>query len=103
MQQQLQERYNIELIFLPIPNKISIYHNLVTDRAYNNLLPRIYEGLAQRNVKCIDVYHPFLSAPETLYYSTDTHWNKAGVDYALNASLHYLDSIGVIDLDTLPK
>lgn len=81
---QMKDELNMEMIFLPIPNKYTLYHGVVNDDPYNNFLPLIYEGLRERNVSCIELYEDFLNNEEVLYYGTDSHWNKKGVDIALS-------------------
>lgn len=80
---QLNDKYNIEFIFLPIPNKYTIYHTVINNDEYNNLLPRIYTGLKNRNVKVCEVYNTFLESKLELYFPTDTHWNGDGVNLTL--------------------
>jgi len=83
LRQQLKAQYNLELVFMPIPNKYTIYHRLVNNDAYNQLLPRLYDGLEKRGVKVVRLYEPFRQSPKMLYYPTDTHWNRDGVSLAL--------------------
>jgi len=91
---QLKEKYDLEMIFMPIPSKYTIYHKLINDDPYNNLLPRIYEGLAVRGVPYIDIYHDYSDSDEILYYGTDTHWNIKGLDIALENTLEIIDGLG---------
>jgi len=81
---ELKEKMNMEMVFLPVPNKYTIYHTVVNNDPYNDFLPRLYAGLKKRNVPCVELYDDFLNAQDTLYYGTDTHWNKNGVDIALH-------------------
>jgi hypothetical protein len=89
---QLKEKYNIEFIFLPIPNKYTIYHKILNNDEYNNLLPRIYSELKKRNVKVCNVYDVFMNSDKELYYPTDTHWNEEGVKVTVNELVKFLDT-----------
>ena len=90
---QLKEKMNMQMIFLPVPNKYTIYHSVVNDDPYNEFLPRLYSGLSERNVPYVDLYNEFMSADDTLYYGTDTHWNKKGVDIALKELVEKLNAL----------
>lgn len=84
----LKRHYNLEFVFLPIPAKYTIYHKLVNNDQYSAFLPRIYEGLHQRGIPVIELYDVYRNHPETLYYGTDTHWNKKGMEIALDSTLN---------------
>lgn len=78
----LKEKYNIEFVFLPVPNKYTIYHKILNNDEYNNFIPRICSELKKRNVKVCNLYDIFINSDKQLYYSTDTHWNEEGVKIA---------------------
>jgi hypothetical protein len=80
---RLKEKYNLDMVFMGIPSKYTIYHKLLNDHKYNNFLPRLYKGLEERGVPTITVYDDYIKSKEILYYGTDTHWNKKGLDIAL--------------------
>jgi hypothetical protein len=86
----LKEQYNLNLVFLPIPNKYSIYHTQVNNDKYNDFLPRLYQELQNRNITYVDLYNPYKASSDILYWGTDTHWNKKGVDIALNKTIEKL-------------
>lgn len=90
---QLEEKMNMKLVFLPIPNKYTLYHSVVNDDPYFEFLPLLQAGLKARNVSCVEVYEDFLRSDEPLYYGTDTHWNKKGVDIALKNLLETLNAL----------
>jgi hypothetical protein len=90
---KLKEEYDLEMIFLPVPSKYSIYHKVVNNDPYNNFLPQLYEGLSRRDVPYIDLLSDFQSNDQVLYYGTDTHWNKLGVDIALEKLVEKLKTI----------
>jgi len=90
LNKKLIDKYNIELIFLPLPNKYTIYHRILNNDEYNNLLPRLYKGLDRRNVKVCKVYDLFMNSEKELYFPTDTHWNEEGVKLTANELVKYL-------------
>ena len=89
----LKKKYNLELLLMPMPNSYTIYRNLIGDTRYNNLLPRLYRGLSNRNIQHIQLMDAYLAADEMVYHSTDTHWNKKGQDIALKLVMKKLDSL----------
>ncbi len=89
-QQQLQSKYNARLIFIPIPNKYTIYHRLVTSAHYDGFLPRLSAELKKRHVETIELYDTFLSSEELLYFPSDTHWNKKGIEICRDLILRHL-------------
>lgn len=91
LKKELKEIYNLEMIFLPIPSKYTIYHKVVNDDPYNDFLPRLFAGLEERNVSYIDLYSEFINHEKKLYYGTDTHWKKEGVDIALSKLVEQLN------------
>ncbi len=89
----LRLHYNAAFVFLPIPNKITVYHERVTDRAYDNLLPRLYDALEERGVAVVRLYSPFRQHPRPVYYASDIHWNAEGMSIALDQVTAALDSL----------
>jgi len=93
LSRQLEEKMNMKLVFLPIPNKYTLYHTVVNDDPYFEFLPLLQAGLKERNVSCVELFEEFQHSDEVLYYGTDTHWNKKGVDIALHKLLETLNAI----------
>jgi hypothetical protein len=95
---ELNEKYNLEMIFMIIPSKYTIYHNLldVPDSTYGGFIPKMYEGLEKRGIPVIHVYDEFMAKRNDtlLYYGTDTHWTETGLHIALNQAIGVLDSLG---------
>lgn len=80
----LKNKYNVELIFVIIPNKYSIYNDFIEGsfRADNFLL-KLSEKLEKLSVRNIDLYSKYVKYrneddSELLYYSDDTHYTKRG-------------------------
>ena len=86
----LKKRYDIDLIYLVIPNKYSIYHGLVTggDR-YDNFIPRLTKKLTDRGVKNLDAYSLYSrfnkAGMPLLYFSSDTHYTAYGKSVLVDA------------------
>lgn len=90
---ELRSNYNLEMIFMAIPNKYSLYSRIVSKDQYNGFIPALQEALDIRGVKYIDLYTPFSSSSDTLYFGTDTHWNKKGVDMALDITVNSIERL----------
>ncbi|MBN2350164.1 MAG: hypothetical protein JXJ22_15095 [Bacteroidales bacterium] len=92
LSKKLKDEFNLTLIFLPVPNKISIYPELAEDKnfKYNYLLPLIYKKLDELKVHYIDLYDPFKNSGEYLYYGTDSHWNAKGIEMAVDKTIEYI-------------
>lgn len=91
--EELKKKMNMEMIFLPVPNKYTIYHTVVNNDPYNEFLPKLYACLKKRNVPFVELYDDFLNAEDIIYYGTDTHWNKKGVDIALQELVEELNAL----------
>ncbi len=91
---KLKTNYNLDFLFIAIPNKYTIYHTLINNDEYNELLPRVYACLEKKGVPVVKLYDDFKNADKILFYGTDTHWNKNGVDIALRKTLEKLNKDG---------
>jgi hypothetical protein len=79
MSDYLWHEYKLQLIFLPVPAKYTIYYYIVEpDAEYSNFLPRLYDNLTSLNVDFIDLYEPYKSAEDYVFYGTDDHWTEEG-------------------------
>jgi len=79
----------IEFIFLPVPDKESIYLELIPDNLSrlkrNNVLTDIKSELDKRGVRSVDTISPFrysFHAGKRIYHPDDTHWNETGIEIA---------------------
>jgi hypothetical protein len=93
----LQEQYNLHLVYLPVPAKYTIHHEVMNNDPYNNFLPSLYKGLEERDVKYIELLDDFLKSEERLYYRTDSHWNQAGIDLTYGRFLEYIQGDSVLN------
>ena len=92
LSEKLDSAYHLKMVFMPIPSKYTIYHNLINNDEYNNFLPRLYAGLEKRGVPVVKLYDDFNNADEIIYLGTDTHWNQKGIDIALKEVISELSS-----------
>lgn len=83
MANRMQKDYNLDFVFLPIPSKYSIYSCMLNEDAYNELLPKVFAALDERNIKYVDVYSAYKNDDRLLYHTTDSHWNEKGKDVCL--------------------
>ena len=80
----LKDKYNLTLVYLVIPTKISIYGGLLDNfKKYDDFIPILQTALAKRDVIYVDVYDVFKNysqkKPESkLYYAGDSHYNSLG-------------------------
>lgn len=80
----LKDRYNLTLVYLIIPNKFTLYSDLIAkEMPYDDYIPRLQEALKRRNVAYIDIYSRYREyqrrhPDELLYYRGDTHFNAKG-------------------------
>ncbi len=99
LSKELRERYNLELVFMIIPSKYTIYHYVVGDdgKKYGNFIPKMYAELKKRNIPVIEVYDEFMAQrkEKLLFYGTDTHWTEDGLHIALNKTLNLLHTLPV--------
>lgn len=93
----LLENYNLDFVLFPIPNKMTIHHDLVTDIPYDNFLPRVYRELEWRDIPVIKIYNEFKNSSEVLYYPTDTHWNTRGMNIGYQNTIEKLKELSVLN------
>lgn len=79
---ELKLKYGLKMIFVPIPNKYTLYgydygrfrYNVSGER-YDDFLPRLYKALDARGVTYIDLYTPYKARPDLMYDPSHGHWN----------------------------
>lgn len=72
--EKLKDRYNLEMIFLPVPCKYLIYHKFI------NQFP------------VIKLFDDFINSEKVVYRSTDTHCNQYGPVLANDITISYMKS-----------
>ena len=78
----------IRFMYLPVPRKENIYHDLIPNTPKPTLLPELVEKLESRGVTVIDLSDAYRASRKRnvlLYHMDDTHWNAAGVEIAAAA------------------
>jgi hypothetical protein len=87
LRDNLKKLYNLDLVYMIVPNKYSIYgyktENPVT---YDNYIPRVTKELLNRDVKTFDLYSQYITLRDDnlLYYKGDTHYTPIGKKVALD-------------------
>ncbi|MGE0614996.1 MAG: hypothetical protein AB7P04_05115 [Bacteriovoracia bacterium] len=81
------ETTGARFVFLPVPNKETVYWDFLGANAPRAFLPRLTRELQRRGIVVVDLQSAFLAArrdrPERhLYQLDDTHWNPEGVAIA---------------------
>ena len=81
-------KYNrINFIFLPIPNKSTVYFDLVPLRKQPLFMDKLITRLKLKGVNVVDLKKIFTvhkSYGEILYHHDDSHWNETAVKIAAN-------------------
>jgi len=93
IREQLKRRYNMELLFVPVPDKISIYNKFVVNTEYDKFLPRLHEALDETGVSFVRLYDIFSETEEIVYFANDTHWNQAGFSLAVDVIVQQLNEM----------
>jgi len=91
MQEKFRENYNLELIYIILPEKYVMYNIKNTNKKYHQFVPRMQKEFDKLGIPYIDLYSDFADNEQVLYYKTDTHWNKMGVDIAVENTLEHLN------------
>lgn len=87
----LENKFKAPLIVVVVPEKESIYWPLLHLNKSPSQLPQLYKELRKQNIKYLNLFQPFeagyLKAGTLYHHLDDTHWNKLGVEYAVNMVL----------------
>ena len=78
-------------MYIILPEKYVMYNIKHTDKNYHQFIPRMHAQFDKLGIKYIDLYSDFAKSDQLLYYKTDTHWNKNGVDIAIANTLLYFN------------
>lgn len=92
----LRQSYDTELLFVPVPNKMTVYAGLVTKDPGNQFLPRLCTALANRNVRFVNVLPKFQEQRELVYLPSDTHWNALGLRIAARETVRAWPVAGAV-------
>ncbi|WP_428328415.1 hypothetical protein [Mucilaginibacter sp.] len=64
-----------KVILSVVPNAVSVYDD--KRMPYNHLLERVEQN---NRFPVISIFNKFKTAPDNIYYRSDTHWNPTGLD-----------------------
>ncbi|WP_180336323.1 alginate O-acetyltransferase AlgX-related protein [Pontibacter ramchanderi] len=91
--QALAER-GITFVFMPIPNKENIYHQLLPSGRKPDFLPRLTAELEGRGVHVVSLQEAFEQLyhheKKKLYPADDGHWNEVAVEAAASLLARHL-------------
>ncbi len=79
----LKEKYNLDMIYVVIPNKYTVYNYLDKNGSYNNFIPELQTRLEKEKVNYVDLYTPYMNYVKNpnaplLYYPNETHYSAVG-------------------------
>lgn len=78
------DSFGISLLFLPLPNKESVYYEEVPFNEQPSYIFELDKELKKRNISCINslkVFNDYRQKSNSLvYHLDDTHWNSKGVN-----------------------
>lgn len=86
------EAHGINFVFLPMPNKETVYYKSLLLNKQSDYLIKLQENLIKREVMSFNTLDVYNKAPKNkLYYHTDdTHWNKEGVNLIAKAFSEFI-------------
>lgn len=74
---------NVKLIFVPVPNKETIYWDVFPSKVKPHFIPDLVKALKEKGVTTINMQDDFINvtnnSKKILYHTDDTHWNAEGV------------------------
>ena len=90
----LAARYNAHMVFVPVPNKVTVYGELVEGQPDTTFFPRLYEALGKRDIPTVRLFEAFNRHDGWLYYRSDHHWNQQGMSIALDSVATMIPRLG---------
>jgi hypothetical protein len=84
---RLRDHFGCTLVFVPIPNKITVYSRYAFDDRYDDFLPHLCFDLKNRGVHTVELVPLFKQQEDTVYWATDTHWNDLGIGMAVEQTV----------------
>ncbi len=91
------QRMGARFVFVPVPNKENIYHELLPSGRKPALLCRLISRLREEGVQVVDLQMPFDSAYAAgarLYPRDDGHWNPEAVRIAAREITRVINGTG---------
>ncbi|OGI08701.1 MAG: hypothetical protein A2Y40_05360 [Candidatus Margulisbacteria bacterium GWF2_35_9] len=96
---ELENKYNVELVYIIIPNKFSIYYDFLDIMySYDGFIPKFQNLLSERGVNYVDVYSEYMNYRKhddsnLLYYMGDTHYTTLGKEMLLKSVIKKLEGM----------
>jgi hypothetical protein len=92
----LKEKYDLELIYVLMPTKYSVYGQYCDDfKGYNNFITFASEELERLKVNSFDLYSIYNSVEnidkDLLYYKGDTHFTPRGKSIVIDNILKFIE------------
>jgi hypothetical protein len=98
--QRLKQAYNIDLVYVVIPNKYSIYNDFIRPYFYDNYIAQVSEKLRAKGVPFIDLYSVYMNYStddsRLLYFPNDTHFTPFGKRLLVEAAIKELRNSGLV-------
>ena len=88
LMQEYCDARDISFLFVPVPNKNSLYDAAMPDvgaKAEEHSARRLLRLLEDSGVRSLDLFALFRAQPEPLYFAHDSHWNARGAALAADA------------------
>ena len=76
-----------------MPTKYTIYRQLTGDQEKTLFYQKLFQTLDKLGVNYVNLYTPFTTSNQSLFLPSDTHWNKNGVDLAVNTTIQKINQI----------
>lgn len=100
-------KQNIKLLFLPCPNKETIYYEQIPFKEQPDYLFYLDDELKKRNIITINTLEKFNQARQQsnnlIYHLDDTHWNSNGVNIIADEIVKEIKNNPDLDLNDLLK
>jgi len=90
--------WGVKFIYIPMPNKETVYWDLVPYSKQPNLLFLVASALNRlgiENINPLPVYNNEKKNRRWLYNLDDTHWASPAVEILANEIVHYIDSVKI--------
>lgn len=91
----------IKFVYLPMPNKETVYFDLVPFKSQPDYLTKQCIELQKHDVRCFNIlpiYNEYRKhSHKLLYHFDDTHWNKRATELISVATAAYIEETNLLD------
>jgi len=94
------KKWGVKFIYIPMPNKETVYWDLVPYSKQPNLLFLVASALNKlgiENINPLPVYNREKKKGRWLYNLDDTHWASPAVNVLAKEIVHYIDSTKILN------